>query len=377
MRNMQNLNLEVEKIKDISDYNPDGTKDWAALKDDARICAGWYATFLDPDKEIKFSEAEIIAVAIKVYREIARCKKLDPEKYKYTADPADMTLATKKLWEKVKKKLSKTQIDILLKKETGEDAKVEKKEQGKDQEETAAKEEEEGGDKYAEVKPSGDEKGREITAKEVLEKFESFLLRKPFLYLVGGLANNGTTTGDIDILVKAGPDLPESFKIPLEFRIYRMFAQEDRSRVHILYDLYQGPFTTHYELADLKIDNREGPVRVEMSRDLDGEEGGRDTEGLEEIEKGLDEEGFPEEFIEKARFFLEVQKAEFGLTGKEGVAANREAKQSMRQNRIVMNRRFYPQKTSVSAMMAYRKQETYSVSQTLAYLQKLHERGIR
>jgi len=380
---MQNLNLEIEKIKDISDYDPDGTKDWAALKpdgtkdwaalkDDARICAGWYATFLDPDKEIKFSEVEIVAVAVKVYKEIARCKKLDPEEYKYTVNPDEMKSAAKKLWERVAKELSKTEIEILLK-EAEENAKVDK-EQGKGQKETT--EEEEKDDEYAEVKPSGDKKGREVTVEEVLEKFESFLLRKPFLYLVGGLANNGKTTGDIDILVKAEEDLPDSFRIPLEFRIYRMFAPEDRPRVHILYDLYQGPFTTHYELADLKVDNHEEFVRVEMSRDLEEEK--EDKDGvLSEIEKSLGEEGFPEEFVEKARFHLEIQKAEFGLAGKEGVAANREAKQSMRQDRVVMNRRFYPQKTSVSAMMAYRVQETYSVSQTLDYLQKLYERGIR
>ncbi len=372
---MQNLSLEVEKIKDIGAYDPDGTKEWAALKDDARIVAGWYATFLDPKKEIKFSEQDIIATAVRVYKEIARCKELDPEKFKYTVDPADMTEAAKKLWEKVTAALNDTEVKILLG-ETERNAEAEK-----DPKEETGKDKEKGCDQYAEVKPSGNQSGRKITVDEVLKKFDSFFLRKPFLFLVGGLANQGETTGDIDILVKAGMDLPESFRLPLEFRIYRMFASADRGRVHILYDQFHGPFTTHYALADLKVDCAETFTRVEMSKDLDPKEEGGDSgiADFEEIEKSLSEgDGeYPEEFVERANFYLEVSKARFDLTGQEGVVANREAGLSMRQNRIEMFRRFYPQKTSVSAMTAERVHETYSVAQTLEYLQQLHEQGTK
>lgn len=275
---MRNLNLEVEKIKDVKSYDPDGEKNWAALKDDARIAAGWYASFLDPKKKIKFSEEEIIATAVKVYKEIARCKKLDPEKYRYVVNPDEMKPAAKKLWAKVKEKLTKEEIEILLQGEK-KDAEIEKKE-GKGQKETEEEGKEEGeagADKteteYAEVKPSGESGGREIKIEEVLEKFNSFLLRKPFVYLVGGLAIHGKTKGDIDILIRAGEgELPESFTIPLEFRILRQFSEEDRDRVHFLYDKFEGPFTSSYELADLKIERREKFEKVEMSQDLEKSE---------------------------------------------------------------------------------------------------------
>lgn len=264
----------------------------------------------------------------------------------------------------------------------------------KEDEETKGEDEadqKEGQEEYAEVKPSGNNDGREITAEEVLEKFNSFVLRKPFIYLVGGLANNGKTKGDIDILIKAGPDeLPESFTTPLEFRILRLFNESDRERVHFLYDKYSGPFTNHYELADLKVERRDTFEKIEMSKqkEMDKDSNLGHGEGhkissfsgdslIEEIEKSFQEEEFPEEFIEKVRFHIEVQKAEFRLAGKAGVEANKEARRSMKENKVVLFRRFYPQKTSVSALMAYRKQETYSVNQTLDYLQKLFERGIR
>lgn len=427
---------------------------------------------------------------------------------------------------------------------------------------------------YSDVKPSGEDSGREILVEEVLEKFDSFLLRKPFICLVGGLAIHGKTKGDIDILVKAGEDeLPESFTIPLEFRILRMFNPEDRERVHIFFDKYEGPITDHYELADLKIESRGKFDKVEMSKDLDkletseletseseiskqrtnpgqkqtynsptfayfavyqklpeeflsgrsehpqrtwqgipvdealkdswldalkaieeievrasccghgpdrvsyivfrlksgcdvdskkvseklnaipscysiadigdqgkmrivvagkvwhdgengtdgwsewweklagkikevveevvnSEGGGReasnskaeksqepekvekefDAKSLDiwdEIEHAISEEELPEVFVEKAKFHLEVRKAEFQLVGEAGIEANREARASMKEDRVRMFRRLYPQKTSVSAISSYRTHETYSNQATLGYLQKLYEHGVR
>lgn len=416
---------------------------------------------------------------------------------------------------------------------------------------------------FADVKPSGENSGREIMVEEVLEKFDSFLLRKPFIYLVGGLAIHGKTKGDIDILIKAGEDeLPESFTIPLSFRILRMFDPEDRDRVHILYDKYEGPFTDHYELADLKIESRGKFEKVEMSQDpesnvskseiekqrtgsgqrtnpgqkqtynsptfahlavyqklpdeflsgrsehpqrtwqgisvdehlrdewldalkaieeievrascaghgpdrvsyivfrlksgcdvdskkvseklnstpdcysiadigdqgkmricvagktWEGEDGwsewwkqlaGRiekvvekvvNSEGggrkasksdaeksqepkervlntFDEIEHALSEEEFPEEFTEKVNYFLELRKAKFLLVGAQGLEANREARASIKEDKVRMFRRFYPQKTSVSALMAHRTHTTFSNQATLSYLQKLYDRGIR
>lgn len=361
---MQSLNLEIEKIRDISSYDPDGQKNWAALKDDVRIAMAWYAAFLDPRRTIKFTEKEIIAVAVKIYKEIARVKKLDPKRFEYTVNPDTMKPAAARLWEKVKDELSQEEIEILLRKKTEKE-----KDEGSEGKSEA-------GEEYAEVKPSGEAKGREITIEEVLEKFNSFLLRKPFIYLVGGLAIHGKTKGDIDILIKGEPELPESFKIPLEFRIYRLFESEDRERIQFHYDEFVGPFTDFYELADLKVESREKFAKVEMSRDLEMDES-EDVRIFDEIEKSLNEGELPEEFEQKVRYFLEVRKAEFRLAGKAGVEANREARASMREDAVVIGRRFWPLKTAVSGLHAYRIAEVYSISQSLAYLSKLYESGIR
>lgn len=104
-----------------------------------------------------------------------------------------------------------------------------------------------------------------------------------------------------------------------------------------------------------------------------------ETESLgvwDEIEFALGEEIFPDAFIEKAKYFLEVRKAEFRLVGPAGKAANSEARQSMREDAVIIGRRFFPLKTAVS-MAAYRLAETYNLQQSLSYLQNLYARGIR
>ncbi|MDR7420811.1 MAG: DNA adenine methylase, partial [Armatimonadota bacterium] len=107
----------------------------------------------------------------------------------------------------------------------------------------------------APIHPSGEMQGREITLEEVLPHFRSFKLRAPFLYLVGGLANNGRTRNDIDVLVRGR--LPEEMRRVIEFRLGRMLPPELSSRLQLLEDEYAGPFTSHVELADLVVELRQ------------------------------------------------------------------------------------------------------------------------
>ena len=104
---------------------------------------------------------------------------------------------------------------------------------------------------YATVNPSGDQRGRKIYLGEVLEHLKSFKLRKPYVYLVGGLAIHGETEGDIDILVRDTEDLPEVFKHAIRFRLGRALPPELAKRLQVHFDSYRGPFTDFVELFDL------------------------------------------------------------------------------------------------------------------------------
>jgi len=132
---------------------------------------------------------------------------------------------------------------------------------------------------------------------EFLDKWNSFVIRKPFISLVGSLANRNATEGDIDILVKAqDPSLllgaldriiadkimngehelanlltqvhrfihTDSLFLNAKWRIKRAFP-EWAGRISVLDDSFSGPFTNFVELADLTAVAREEKKRQEMS----------------------------------------------------------------------------------------------------------------
>jgi len=104
---------DIAKIQDIHNYNPHvkSESDWKRLKDDLRIVVGWFASLLDKDKSIKFSEAEIAQTALKIFKEIARVKK--EKGWKYRIKPEDGTAAYQKLWGIVSERLSPEEVAIL------------------------------------------------------------------------------------------------------------------------------------------------------------------------------------------------------------------------------------------------------------------------
>jgi len=99
---------------------------------------------------------------------------------------------------------------------------------------------------YAPIHPSDPGTYERIYLKDILPYFKSFKTTKPVAYIVGGIVNNGSTTGRIDILIREkGPNLP------LEFRIYRQFPQKYWHRFHFLYDEeHFGPFTNFIPIYD-------------------------------------------------------------------------------------------------------------------------------
>ncbi len=120
---------------------------------------------------------------------------------------------------------------------------------------------------YAPINTSGVERGDEITLGEVLPYFKTFKTKKPYVYLVGGLANRGATKGDIDILVKDTEELPDDFRHVLHFRLGRMLPPELAERLEIHYDNFHGPFTRFVELYDLTFERINPENEVKLMRE--------------------------------------------------------------------------------------------------------------
>lgn len=118
----------------------------------------------------------------------------------------------------------------------------------------------------ARVQSSGKKSGKRIELIDVLESLEDFKVSSPIAFIVGGLANNGSTEGDIDILINAPP--PEKGMpmplLPLQFRILRQLPFELWDRVQFHTNEQGGPFTNHVPLYDL-LAIRVDPYKILMS----------------------------------------------------------------------------------------------------------------
>ncbi|MCD6402678.1 MBL fold metallo-hydrolase, partial [bacterium] len=101
----------------------------------------------------------------------------------------------------------------------------------------------------APIYTSGKVLGKRIFLKDILPYFKNFLIQRPICYLTGGLVNQGSTRGDIDLL------LPEwlSFDMRriIEFRIARSVPWYIRRRLHFVYDKFSTPFTHAIPLYNL------------------------------------------------------------------------------------------------------------------------------
>ena len=192
---------------------------------------------------------------------------------------------------------------------------------------------------YAPVHPSGNKQGRRIHLHEVLPYFREFKLRKPYIYLVGGLVVHGATEGDIDILVKDTPELPAAFRHVLEWRMLRSLPQQYWNRVQFHYDTFHGPFTDFVELYDLTFERINADNRIVR---MDYTAGDRD-----------------------------FSKQEVRTSDPE---IKRQAQASLKEDRIELFRFFIPLKSAISPLMAYRLAEKYSVEQVADHLKKIAER---
>ena len=116
----------------------------------------------------------------------------------------------------------------------------------------------------APVYPSGKEMGEKITLDEVLKHLKSFYRTKPYVSLIGGICNRGSTTGDLDVFIRSAHR-----DTATEFRIIRSFPQKYWHRFHFLYpsdqESHPGVFTNHMDIYDEKIEAIHSPEIVLMS----------------------------------------------------------------------------------------------------------------
>jgi len=92
-------------------------------------------------------------------------------------------------------------------------------------------------------------RGESVQLNEFLRRWDSMKLFDAGIELVGSIANNGSTTGDIDIVIKADED-SDLFQL-VKWRILRAYPEYEK-RLHILtYGKWYGPFTSHVTLADI------------------------------------------------------------------------------------------------------------------------------
>ena len=101
--------------------------------------------------------------------------------------------------------------------------------------------------------PSGQSKGENIFLKDVLSHFDDFRIKMPIAWIVGGMAVNGVSPNDIDILINLPPDeCDSSVARVIRFRIQRSLPQKYWDKIHWLYNDGVGPFTSCIPLFSLE-----------------------------------------------------------------------------------------------------------------------------
>lgn len=315
---------ETQKIEDVEDYDPAEADD-DQLRDDFRILLAWYAGWKkDPDgfehdletietllrkviKElvargpdvIQFNPKGMKASVRQFFERVARDVKVPEEMYKALelapdTDPDDLTAKElvaahwrlHKLFDQEAGpgrgaegwstedivNLHARVVDKMGEHppppDNGLDELSEDFEEGaadrpKWHEEPAAKRD------LSTINRSGEVRGDAIAMADVLPHFKDFKIRKPFIYLVGGLANHGETQGDIDVLVNVEEDTPDWMKQVVEFRLGRALPSDLAERLDVHFDRERGPFTNFVELYDLRAERVNLENEVKEMRDAD------------------------------------------------------------------------------------------------------------
>lgn len=103
-----------------------------------------------------------------------------------------------------------------------------------------------------------------IHISDVLPHFKTFRLQRSYVYLVGKLASDGSTEGDIDILVKGSQAMSEEFKNTLLFKLGQVLPGDLAKRLSIHYEEFHESYSNHVELFDLVLErvNQKNEVKI-------------------------------------------------------------------------------------------------------------------
>lgn len=325
--NIRRLALS-EKIKDVDDYDPKELSD-EVLRDDFRIVLAWFASYTEDPENFKYEESSLRKLLRQILRE---AKQRGPDTIVF--DPAGMKESVRPFFldaardvgipdEQIKKaetwrsrdkpwkvediderptnELIARHWDLHLEFHRGEKRSTEDivnehalivdelfgrgvkhpapPDNGLDDlSQDFEKNEDKQPDWTQPVKkrvlavthPSGEVKGRKVELREVLDHFRTFKLRAPMVYLVGGLATQGWTENDIDILIRGSGSMSPEMLRTLKFRLGRALPPELSERVQFLTDdKAGGPFTDYVELYDLQAERINPENEIKEMRDIE------------------------------------------------------------------------------------------------------------
>ncbi len=312
----------AQLIQDVASYDP-STANNAQLADDMRICFAWYSTikegFSDVKervKKFKFGEHDVIRLAKAIYSEIEKRKRAGKMKHEWNVE--SMKKHSKVLFDIINKGQA-LQTPLLTKENEVVNSNIstellEVHPEGMTVHTSQSPDDDMDNDMdnvmddiVQFIKKEGtlpihpgstSDTYEPLELSKFLDKWNSFIFKKPFISLVGSLANWKRTEGDIDILIKAHDPSPlvealdkaiskciqigeeqmadvliqvsqfictDSLFLAAQWRIERAFP-EWSGRLQILDDSFSGPFTNFVDLADLVAVSREEKVREEMAQ---------------------------------------------------------------------------------------------------------------
>lgn len=172
-----------------------------------------------------------------------------------------------------------------------------------------------------------------ISWDSIKEYLKPFIISKNAISIVGGVACNGSGN-DIDILVKIPPE-NKLFDI-IAFRLYRMFPIELRKKLHIFQADNAGPFTSHFNIADLQITMNDTAPLVKMQESIKSEATSVKPEETKQVR--IEDSGYPAppSIVSSEPTEKEINK--------------KQAEESERTNNIVPGRFFLPMKPTKASM---------------------------
>jgi len=263
-----------------------------------------------------------------------------------------------------------------------------------------------------------------------IHDLQSFYLRKPGVDVAGGIANWGKTHYDIDVPIMMG--YCGTLWPSIRNAIVSAFGEKLRPILHIFPNLYFTPFTNYIELFDFKFQRcheelkRTAPIYpihedgeqvtylYELLKDLESQYIVEDLVlATKDFKFWIRAEDLPPDFIvpfefrvmrqmpkdiwSQVKFEYSLEKPDNNIPIEEYIpvydfvlerrnppvlvemakvepTAEKQANKAKQRDRITFFEFFWPLKSAVESLVAYRKAEYYNVDSMLNYLKKLAQK---